>query len=190
MQTETPFDIAHPGLHPLPHSLYPSSTPYSPPALHPSTQFRLKTLTDWSTAHIRAVFEAASDAAALRAIEDTFAERLEGSVNGAPLSRPHLAQMVLAMRQSAGPRGLRVEWVQAQEVPGDATLRDGSLGGMYVIRGIQRATPSGHPALFERHKTVAVRIESELLDPRIDSRRITSLVFVASDVRVNRQTAL
>ncbi|KAL1739953.1 hypothetical protein HDZ31DRAFT_48477 [Schizophyllum fasciatum] len=169
MQTETHVDAFQRGLQQRPQ--------------------RLNNLTDWSIEHIRAVFEARTDDDSLRAIESTFSERLEGTVNGAPLSRPQVAQMVLAMRSSA-PYGLRVDWMQAQEMPKDLSCRDGTLGGMYVIRGIQRSTPSGSPACFERHKTVAVRIESELQDPLMDSRRITSLVFVASDVRVDRQTAL
>ncbi|KAL1674187.1 hypothetical protein EV122DRAFT_221149 [Schizophyllum commune] len=168
MQTETHVDLFH----------------YLPPP-----QPRLGSLTEWSISHIREVFEARSDDDALRAIESTFADHLEGTVNGAPLSRPQVAQMVLAMRRTA-PAGLRVEWMQAQEAPRDMSCRDGSLDGMYVIRGIQRPTPSGSPASFERHKTVEVRIESQLPDPRLDSRRITSLVFVASEVRVDRQTAL
>ena len=101
MQTETHVDLFH----------------YLPPP-----QLRLGSLIEWSISHIREVFEARSDDDALRAIESTFAERLEGTVNGAPLSRPQVAQMVLAMRRTA-PMGLRVEWRQAQEAPRDMSCR-------------------------------------------------------------------
>lgn len=78
----------------------------------------LCSLTEWSIRHIRDIFEASSDEQSLRAISATFAEDLNASVNGAPLTREGIKQMVLAMRESS-PRGLNVEWLQAVEASSD-----------------------------------------------------------------------
>lgn len=76
----------------------------------------LCSLSEWSIQHIRDVFEARSDEQSLRAITATFSDNVSATVNGAPLSREGINQLVLAMRRgSAG--GLRVQWQQAVEVP-------------------------------------------------------------------------
>ncbi|KAG5635438.1 hypothetical protein H0H81_011258 [Sphagnurus paluster] len=152
---------------------------------------RLCSLVEWSVRHIRDVFEAPTDEQSLRAISATFADDVNASVNGAPLSREGISQMVLAMRRSS-PDGLKVKWMQAVEAPVDpATNRGGSFGGMYIIRGIRKNLPgSQRPVDFERHKTVTVKIESQSSSVHYDSRRIVSLVFVASDIRVDRQASL
>ncbi|KAF8071815.1 hypothetical protein FPV67DRAFT_1447297 [Lyophyllum atratum] len=151
----------------------------------------LCSLSDWSVRHIRDVFEAPTDEQSLRAISATFADNINASVNGAPLSREGINQLVLAMRRSSA-HGLTVHWEQAVEAPSDpATNRGGSFGGVYIIRGIQKTLPgSQKPVEFERHKTVTVKIDSQSPSLYEDSRRIVSLVFVASDNRVDRQASL
>lgn len=151
----------------------------------------LCTLTEWSTQHIRDIFEARNDDQALRAIASTFSDNVQVIVNGNPLSRECLIQSVLAMRRSSA-NGLRVHWQQVVDAPLDpASNRDGSFGGVYTIRGIQKVLPgSDKPIEFERIKSVTTKIESELPTFDIDSRRIVHLVFVASDVRVDRQAAM
>ncbi|KAG6821312.1 hypothetical protein H0H93_000173 [Arthromyces matolae] len=116
----------------------------------------LCSLSDWSKRHIRDVFEAPTDEQSLRAISETFSEDVDATVNGAPLTREGIQEVVLAMRRSS-PRGLKVEWLQAVEASLD-TNRGGSFGGVYVIRGIQKTLPgSSRPVEFERHKTVTVK---------------------------------
>ncbi|KAG5647008.1 hypothetical protein DXG03_001733 [Asterophora parasitica] len=118
----------------------------------------LCSLSDWSARHIRDVFEAPTDALSLRAISATFADNVHASINGAPLSREGINQLVLAMRKSS-PSGLTVHWQQAVEAPSDpATNRGGSFGGAYIIRGIRKTLPESQKTVeFERHKTVTVR---------------------------------
>ncbi|KAL0953259.1 hypothetical protein HGRIS_004509 [Hohenbuehelia grisea] len=152
---------------------------------------QLSSLSEWSAQHIRDVFEAPSDDAAIRAVENTFSEDLEATINGQPLKRDNIKQLVIAMRQDA-PSGLKVHWHRAVEVPREpSTPRDGSFGGSYVISGIRRQIPgTSQYGEFERHKTVTVRIQSQSSDPTFDSRRIVNLTFVASDIRVDRQAML
>ncbi|KAF8239660.1 hypothetical protein L208DRAFT_1449658 [Tricholoma matsutake] len=152
---------------------------------------KLCSLSEWSVQHIRDVFEAHSEEKCLRAISSTFSDAVNASINGMSLSREGINHLVLAMRRSSGD-GLKVQWQQTMEVPRDAaTNRDGSFGGVYVIRGIQKCLPGTQKQVaFERHKTVTVKIESQSSSSHYDSRRIVSLVFVASDVRVDRQTSL
>ncbi|KAG6812373.1 hypothetical protein H0H92_003184 [Tricholoma furcatifolium] len=118
----------------------------------------LCSLTEWSVNHIRDIFEAPNDEQSVRAISTTFAENVDGTINGAPLNWEGVKQLVLAMRRSA-PRGLKVYWQQAVEAPlNPATNQEGSFGGVYVIRGIQKTLPgSPKPVEFERHKTVTVK---------------------------------
>jgi hypothetical protein len=80
----------------------------------------LCSLSEWSVRHIRDVFESRSDETSLRAISATFSDKVSATVNGAPLSREGINQMVLAMRRSS-PGGLRVQWQQALEAPRDPT---------------------------------------------------------------------
>ncbi|KAF9490448.1 hypothetical protein BDN71DRAFT_188239 [Pleurotus eryngii] len=156
-----------------------------------TTTVSLSTLSDWSKQHIHDVFEAPNDDMCLRAIESTFARNLKATINGAPLDRESIKQLVLAMRRGSS-TGLKVHWRQAVPAPGDPTTnRDGTFWGAYVITGIQKQLPGmSKPAEFERHKTVTVRIESLSSDPYVDSRRIVNLTFVANDVRVDRQATL
>lgn len=79
---------------------------------------QLCSLSEWSVRHIRDVFEARSDEQSLRAISTTFSDNVNASVNGAPLSREGINQLVLAMRRSS-PGGLKVHWQQAVEAPLD-----------------------------------------------------------------------
>ncbi|KAJ8464063.1 hypothetical protein ONZ45_g17372 [Pleurotus djamor] len=171
-----------------PHPVLPCPLPSMQSQYTPT---RLSTLSEWSAEHIRDVFEAPSDAMSLQAIENTFAHDLFATINGAPINRDGIKQLVLAMRQGS-PHGLKVRWQQAVEVAADASSnRDGSFGGVYIISGIQKQLPGmNKPAEFERHKTVTVRIASQSSDPFVDSRRIVNLTFVANDVRVDRQATL
>ncbi|THV07221.1 hypothetical protein K435DRAFT_772591 [Dendrothele bispora CBS 962.96] len=152
----------------------------------PSTNQRLPTLTEWSVDHIRSVFEAPSDSSALQAISETFSTDLSASVNGKPLNRSGVENLVLAMRRAATTSGLKVDWERTLEVPDDGrTNRDGSFGGFYTISGLRKQVPgSCTPMDFIRQKTVTVRIESQLNDQNLDSRKIVSLVFVATDMPV------
>jgi len=157
----------------------------SPMEVHSETT-KLCSLSEWSVQHIRDIFEACDDEQSLQAILATFSNNLTASMNGMPLSLEGINQLVLDMRRSS-PGGLKVHWQHAMEDAQDPTTnRDGAFGGMYIIRGIQK-TLSGmqKPVSFERHKTVTVKIESQCLSSYHDSRRIVSLVFVASDVRVH-----
>ncbi|KAK7032284.1 hypothetical protein VNI00_013243 [Paramarasmius palmivorus] len=148
----------------------------------------LCSLTEWSINHIRDVFEAPSDEEALRAIEQTFSLSVTATLNGSPLPREGIIKLVLSMRQGGrmgGGSGLRVNWKHTVEVPADpVTNRDGSFGGVYVITGLRKILPDfNRPVTFSRHKSVNVKIESQSPDTHLDSRRIVSLVFVASDVQ-------
>ncbi|KAF8343549.1 hypothetical protein F5887DRAFT_289906 [Amanita rubescens] len=178
----------------------------SPPASPSSTSFPeitggncaptlcLNSLTEWSQQHIRAIFEAETNEDAVRAIGSTFSDKVSASVNGTPLPREGIDALVLSMRKglnSSGTDGtstsLQVQWKYGVDVPRDPlTNRDGSFGGVYVIKGIKRMIPGlPDPVEFERHKTVTVKIDSISPDLSVDSRRITNLVFVASDVRTD-----
>ncbi|KAF8711472.1 hypothetical protein AX14_013277 [Amanita brunnescens Koide BX004] len=160
----------------------------------------LSSLKEWSQQHIRAIFEAGTDEDAVRAIRCTFADKVSASVNGTPLPREGIDALVLAMRNSCGGpvntsgtnASLQVKWMYGVDVPRDpVTNRDGSFGGVYVIKGIKRMVPGlPNPVDFERHKTVTVKIDSMTSDPKVDSRRITNLVFVASDVRADMQAIM
>ncbi|THH29992.1 hypothetical protein EUX98_g4187 [Antrodiella citrinella] len=130
----------------------------------------------WSIDHIKTVFEAKTEDECIRAIDDTFSHAIDVTVNGKALSRMELQRFVLNMLGSSGYR-LAVQWQNAVEVPRDDSNRDGVLGGYYIIRNIRKQGSSK----FERHKFVNVVIESESVDPRIDSRRIVSLSLTAMD---------
>ncbi|KAF8150109.1 hypothetical protein B0H34DRAFT_666593 [Crassisporium funariophilum] len=150
----------------------------------------LTSLTQWSQEHIRAVFESPSNEDSMQAVDETFAKTVNATLNGKPMGAAEIRQLVLSMRKES-PGGLKVQWQQTVEVPQDAHNRNGSFGGVYIIRGIQRILPGySRPVEFERHKTVTVRIESQSTDPTVDSRKIVNLVFVASDNRVQREAAL
>ncbi|OCH93063.1 hypothetical protein OBBRIDRAFT_790656 [Obba rivulosa] len=136
----------------------------------------------WSIEHIKGVFEAKSEIDCLRALDETFSQRVEFTFNGTSLSRYSLEQVILAMVRGSGFR-LTVDWQNAVEVPRDSSNRDGILGGYYVIRNIRKELPGmSRPILFERHKSVNVVIESELPDAHVDSRRIVKLALVATDM--------
>ncbi|KAF5340893.1 hypothetical protein D9758_012193 [Tetrapyrgos nigripes] len=162
-----------------------SSTPFS------TSSQRLPTLTEWSIDHIRNIFEASTDSHALQAITNTFSDTLSASVNGKPLNRSGVEHLVLGMRRAAAAAGLKVDWERTLEVPDDdATNRDGSFGGFYTISGLRKEIPGSRTlADFIRHKTVTVRIESQSNDQNVDSRKIVSLVFVATDVPVASSTS-
>jgi len=139
------------------------------------------TIYDWSVEHIREVFEAKSEDECLRAIDDTFSQAIEATINGKALPRPELQKFILSMLKISGFR-LGVQWQNAVEVPRDPSNRDGVLGGYYIIRNIRKQAPGVSPtSRFERHKFVNVVIESESVDPRIDSRRIVKLSLTAMD---------
>jgi hypothetical protein len=87
---------------------------------------KLCSLSDWSVRHIRDVFEAHSEEKCLRAIASTFSDGVNASINGKPLSREGINQLVLAMRRSSA-GGLKVHWQQAMEVPRDAATNRVSL---------------------------------------------------------------
>lgn len=80
--------------------------------------FALCSLTEWSIQHIRDIFEAPSDEDALRSIASTFSDAVVATLNGAPLSRDGITQLVITMRAGSA-SGLRVHWKQAVEVPRD-----------------------------------------------------------------------
>ncbi|KAG7089357.1 hypothetical protein E1B28_011047 [Marasmius oreades] len=151
-----------------------------------SSSSQLCSLTEWSITHIRSIFEADTDDDALDAISGTFSPTLSATLNGVPLPREGLEKLVLSMRHgSFGGNGLRVQWKYTMEVPKDSTNREGAFGGVYTISGLRKTLPgSGMAAYFTRHKTVTVNIESQgSEEPNVDSRRIVSLVFVASDMQ-------
>ncbi|TFK49516.1 hypothetical protein OE88DRAFT_1661992 [Heliocybe sulcata] len=143
----------------------------------------LSTLTDWSKQHIGAVFELGNESDALMAIEETFSPDVKVMLNGAPMNREGVKQVVLAFRRAA-PNGLKVEWMSVVDVPNDASNRNGSFGGVYIIRGLKHEVPGKGLLDFERHKSVNVVIQSQYDDPEKDSRRIVNLVFVAANVPV------
>lgn len=136
----------------------------------------LCSLSRWSEQHIKRVFESSTDAESLRAIKSTFAENLSATLNGTPLRRDDIINVVLAMRRSSK-KGLKVHWHRMAEVPRDASCRvsfvsplanvfradgqifqDGEFAGFYVLSGLQKQLPgSSKFAEFERHKSVSVR---------------------------------
>ena len=86
----------------------------------------LPTFYAWSTEHIRRVFEAKSENDCLKALDDTFSQRLEFTFNGSPLPREGLQKIVLAMLQASG-FCLNVDWLNAVEVPRDGSNRVSAL---------------------------------------------------------------
>ena len=83
-----------------------------------ATVAKLSSLSEWSAKHIKDVFESSTDESSLRAIRTTFADNLTATINGAPLPRAGIDQLVLAMRKSSK-TGLKVDWRQAVEVARD-----------------------------------------------------------------------
>ena len=86
----------------------------------------LPTFYSWSIEHIKSVFEAKSERDCLRALDETFSQRLEFTFNGAPLPRVGLQKIVLGMVQASG-FGLNVDWLNAVEVPRDSANRVSAL---------------------------------------------------------------
>jgi hypothetical protein len=145
--------------------------------LRNNTSTQLSSLTEWSVQHIQDIFESTSDEAALRAVENTFSDDLIATVNGARINQQGIKQHVLALRQSSSRGGLKVYWQHTVEASRDPTtnrvsrnlllrvnyiysviIQDGSFGGVYIIRGIQKVLPGNtYPTEFERHKTVTAR---------------------------------
>lgn len=82
----------------------------------------VSTIYEWSISHIKTVFEAKTEDACLRAIDDTFSHGIEATVNGKPLSRMELQRFVLSMVKLSGYR-LNVQWQNAVEVPRDSSNR-------------------------------------------------------------------
>jgi hypothetical protein len=83
-------------------------------------------LTAWSHEHIGAIFEAPTNSAALEAISSTFAPTVQATLNGQPLPREGIDQLVLKIREGAG-RGLKVQWLAGVEAPSDGTHRVGLI---------------------------------------------------------------
>lgn len=77
----------------------------------------LSSLTVWSMQHIRDIFESGSDDQCIKAVAETFSENIVATINGNPITREDIKQLVLGMRK--GSQGLRVHWQQAAEVPKD-----------------------------------------------------------------------
>jgi len=91
-------------------------------------------MTEWSAQHIRDIFEAPSDDEALRSISNTFSEGVDAMLNGKPLTREGIDQLVLAMRKSACRDGLKVRWKETVEVPRDpSTNRVGTLSSQISL---------------------------------------------------------
>ena len=82
----------------------------------------LPTIYEWSVEHIKNVFEAKSEDECIKALDDTFSQRLEFTFNGAPLPRVGLQKIVLGMLAQSG-FGLDVGWRNAVEVPRDSANR-------------------------------------------------------------------
>ncbi|EPQ52722.1 hypothetical protein GLOTRDRAFT_131959 [Gloeophyllum trabeum ATCC 11539] len=142
----------------------------------------LPTLTEWSKQHISAVFESRNDAESLRAVEETFSPDVRVLLNGTPVNREGVKQLVVAMRRAA-PAGLKVDWQVTVDVPKDPSNRNGAFGGVYVVRGQRKELPGTKGVVdIERHKSVNVVIQSQSEDPSTDSRKIVNLVFVAADL--------
>ncbi|KAL6301338.1 hypothetical protein BKA93DRAFT_738820 [Sparassis latifolia] len=144
----------------------------------------LSTIYAWSLDHIKRVFEAKTTLECLRALDETFSQHIEFTMNGMQLPRIGLQRTVLAMVEASGYR-LAVDWQNAVEVPKDPSNRNGVLGGYYIIRNVTKHLPgSAAPLLCERHKSINVVIESEHPDANSDSRRIVKLALVATDLPV------
>lgn len=62
------------------------------------------------------IFEAPSDDAALRALDDTFSKDVEASANGKPIRFSDIQGMVLTLRKGSN---LKVSWQQTRELPHD-----------------------------------------------------------------------
>jgi hypothetical protein len=95
---------------------------------------RLTSLTTWSHEHIRAVFEAETDAEALLAISSTFSPTVQVTFNGSPLTREEISHLVLMIRKSSKDgegKGVKVKWLQSVEVPTDESNRVRVRVGFY-----------------------------------------------------------
>lgn len=76
----------------------------------------------WSQEHIKRVFEAKSARDCLRALDDTFSQTIDLSLNGQSLPRTHLQTAIMAMVESSGFR-LSVEWFSGSECARDMSNR-------------------------------------------------------------------
>ncbi|KAI0733604.1 hypothetical protein C8Q72DRAFT_771994 [Fomitopsis betulina] len=150
----------------------------------------LPTFYSWSKEHIERVFEAKTSADCLQAINDTFSQNIELTLNGSPIPRTYLESAIMGMVEASGFR-LSVEWLNAVEVSRDGSLRSGALGGYYVIRNLRRQLPGSKiQMLYERHKSINASIDSESSDPGVDSRRIVKLAIVATDKPMRKTTGI
>lgn len=82
----------------------------------------LPTFYAWSQEHIQRVFEAKTSADCLQALNDTFAQNIELTLNGTPIPRTYLESAIMGMVEASGFR-LSVEWLNAVEVSRDGSLR-------------------------------------------------------------------
>ena len=78
----------------------------------------LPTFYAWSKEHIRRVFEAKTPADCLQALNDTFSQDVELTLNGSPIPRTYLESAIMGMVEASEFR-LSVEWLNAVEVPRD-----------------------------------------------------------------------
>jgi hypothetical protein len=79
---------------------------------------QLSTLSEWSIQQIKDIFESPTDEGSLQFIQATFTDTLTATLNGAPLSRAGITQLVLAMRGTSK-TGLGVTWHHTVEVARD-----------------------------------------------------------------------
>ena len=70
-------------------------------------QPRVQSLTEWSKAHIQAVFEADTDDESIQAMQETFSQDLRAEVNGVEVGYPQVKAQVLALRKG---NKLQVTW--------------------------------------------------------------------------------
>jgi hypothetical protein len=79
---------------------------------------QLSTLSEWSIQQIKNIFESPTDEGSLQSIQATFTDTVTATLNGAPLSRAGITQLVLAMRGTSK-TGLGVTWHHTVEVARD-----------------------------------------------------------------------
>ncbi|KIK66097.1 hypothetical protein GYMLUDRAFT_55952 [Collybiopsis luxurians FD-317 M1] len=156
-----------------------------------SQPLKLCSISEWADKRTAAIYLSDSKTKAKQAIEDIFAPHVRASLNGKPITREQIDLLLLGMRSSEE-GSLGFWWTDRVATAVDpATQRDGAVGGVYIITGLQTPHPeTGKPIPSFRRKAVAVKIESQSNDLSIDSRKIVEFTTIASNFPMDQLDAL
>ncbi|KIK52684.1 hypothetical protein GYMLUDRAFT_88644 [Collybiopsis luxurians FD-317 M1] len=156
-----------------------------------SQPLALSSIAEWTDERVAEIYLARSTAKAKQAIEDLFSPHVKASLNGRSITRAQIDQLLLGMR-STEEGDLGFYWTDLVDVSGDPkTHRNGALGGVYIITGLQLPHPeTGKLVPSFRRKCVAIKVESQSEDLSIDSRKITEFTTIAYNYPMDQLEAL